>query len=318
MNKWNLSTIRSRRSRCVHALGIALGAFVLAIAGACSGAESGRVGDIALKLTEPLDGSTVRTGEITLRGLAPANAEVRRDISWGADDSFRANGEGVWEYKTKLDRGENQFEFFLQNSKDTRLKVKLIYDPSVAEAAGSPSPTDNPRAGDNETATPEPVLTAAPTPPPVPTQPQMTVPPATPLPEWITGLSAVDVTGNLENQGLVCAGPRQMQTLVSWDCSAANGIIEYWVSVMGLNATHIRSISATVSNSSGAGDDQVAARFLGYVASVPYDDGNPSQAQQWVRTNIASGGDRVIGSARFSLSGPPTARSLEIVAIGAN
>jgi len=110
----------------------------------------------SLTVTEPVDGATVDTEEIVIRGTAPPGAEVRRDIRGGKkDDKFNADANGQWEYRTKLDEGDNDFDFFLQDAKDVKAKLTVKYAPPVvAEPTPEPSPSPEP----TPTATPEPSM----------------------------------------------------------------------------------------------------------------------------------------------------------------
>ena len=112
----------------------------------------------SLTVTEPVDGAMVDTEEIVIRGTAPPGAEVRRDIRGGKkDDKFNADANGQWEYRTKLDEGDNDFDFFLQDAKDVKAKLTVKYAPPVvAEPTPEPSPSPEP----TPTATPEPSMPA--------------------------------------------------------------------------------------------------------------------------------------------------------------
>jgi len=122
----------------------------------------------SLTITEPVDGATVETEEIVIRGTAPPGAEVRRDIRGGKkDDKFNADADGKWEYKTRLDEGDNEFNFFLQDAKGVKAKLTVKYAPPVSSEpteSPSPEPTEAPTAQPTTT-----VPTAAPTQPPAPT-----------------------------------------------------------------------------------------------------------------------------------------------------
>ena len=112
----------------------------------------------SLTVTEPVDGATVDTEEIVIRGTAPPGAEVRRDIRGGKkDDKFNADANGQWEYRTKLDEGDNDFDFFLQDAKDVKAKLTVKYAPPVI-VEPTPEPTPSPEA--TPTPTPEPSIPA--------------------------------------------------------------------------------------------------------------------------------------------------------------
>ena len=204
--------------------------------------------------------------------------------------------------------------------------VGIIGASSDDRADDRPSPAVPDSSQASPTTEREPTATTAPSLTPTSTATSTPQPAATPrpaptstatatAPEWITGLDARNVTQNLENRGFECKGPTKLQTLSSWDCSDSTG--EIVVSVLGRDSTHIRTIDSTVFAFFGAPSDETAANFLGFLATVPYDDASPAEARAWVEANISSGAETVFGSANFQLYGPPAARSLQIVAVGA-
>src|SRR5690606_22452325 len=89
--------------------------------------------------------------------------------------------------------------------------------------------------------------------------------------EFIPGLTAVDVTGNVERRGLTCEGPTTEPAGVSWFCSDGTFV----VSASGASPTRLRAVSA---GAVGV-DDQTAAAFLGYIATLPYDTSQPEEAR---------------------------------------
>jgi hypothetical protein len=136
-----------------------------------------------------------------------------------------------------------------------------------------------------------------------------------PEPPTIPGLSSAEVRLALENQGLDCNGPNIGENLMKWTCVGVYGGAELEVQMQGASPTSIRSVKAMVANPST--DDALAADFLGYVSTVPYEDGAPAVARSWVEANVGAVGaevrrERTIGNARFELYGPPATRTLEI------
>ena len=136
-----------------------------------------------------------------------------------------------------------------------------------------------------------------------------------PEPPTIPGLSSAEVRLALENQGLDCNGPSTGENLMKWTCVGVYGGAELEVQMQGASPTSIRSVKAMVASPST--DDALAADFLGYVSTVPYEDGAPAVARSWVEANVGAVGaevrrERTIGNARFELYGPPATRTLEI------
>ncbi|MEX1255635.1 MAG: hypothetical protein WEE64_14965 [Dehalococcoidia bacterium] len=108
-----------------------------------------------LEVDEALDGATVNTQYLAIRGSAARGAEIGRNVK-GTDPKFFAGQDGRWVYTAKLKEGENAFDFFLQGAKGTRVKFAVVYAPEgVTEPTGAASPTP---AGEppKPTATPEP------------------------------------------------------------------------------------------------------------------------------------------------------------------
>lgn len=147
-------------------------------------------------------------------------------------------------------------------------------------------------------------------------------PTPTPLPPYIDGLEAVDVTRNLENRGLKCEGPRRANGYTSWTCqgTSGGGLVQLYVEVIGRSALQIITVEATVTNASIASTESVAASFLGYVASLPYKNAQQAQSRAWAEANVSTltpPVEQVVGSARYRLYGTARARFLEIEAVGA-
>lgn len=164
-----------------------------------------------------------------------------------------------------------------------------------------------------------------PTATPVSLKPSPTPEPPTPTPvakpEWLPGLQSGDIKVNMERRGLQCKGPTAGKTVSLWTCSLQRGDVEYRIDFMG-TPTRIRSVSAAVMQYGARPSDNVAAEFLGFAATLPYDGANPSQARTWVEANLSQVDtgtpiETIVGDAKFSLSGPARARILDIVALGA-
>ena len=154
----------SGRSAARRPVAWALAAVLVASATAlgCAGETTGAQQDgTVLTVETPSDGETVSSRELLIQGKAPAHAEVRRHIRFAPDDKVQADAEGRWEYRAKLKDGTNNFEFFLQQAKDVRVKLAVTYDPSaqaVRRATATPTtvPTRPPTRPLSPTSTPTP------------------------------------------------------------------------------------------------------------------------------------------------------------------
>lgn len=174
-------------------------------------------------------------------------------------------------------------------------------------AACAPAPTQAPAQA-------QPEATAAPT--------EAAAPAAAPVPQispvgWIPGLLSGDITSNLvARYGMDCAGPDSgLGGLIGWSCDKGAPGVGTWLHVefIGTNVNRIEAVDATVVSDSA--NDKLAVDFLAFVASLPYDSAEPDRAQQWVRTNIAKGGETRIGGILFTLFGKPGNRNLSISAL---
>ena len=135
----------------------------------------------------------------------------------------------------------------------------------------------------------------------------------------IRGLARVDVTGNLDKRDFDCSGPHHLVGVESWTCDSKGAGLSllYHVDVQGVSTTRISYVIAAVTHIDAA--DATAAAFLGFVATIPYDDADPAAARAWVRENIGNNGATLtIGSARFRLTRADTGmyHSLVIEAAG--
>lgn len=134
----------------------------------------------------------------------------------------------------------------------------------------------------------------------------------------IKGLTHADLSVNLERRGFKCSAT-QGQTMRVYRCEAseAGGLVHYDVQYMGANAQNISQITAAVLQYGVAPNDRIAAEFLGYIASIPYDGARPADTRRWAETNVGNDAETIVASARFEMrQGNPRARSLVIAAAG--
>lgn len=161
-------------------------------------------------------------------------------------------------------------------------------------------------------AAPSPMVVASPSPTPAP------------VVEWLPGLSAYDVTVNLEKQRFGCTSPDLNRPPVTWTCTRAeeDGSADYAVSINGNDSSHVKSVTAQAimhgtTPHAAIADGFIAADFLSSMALLPYNGADTDGARNWVKTNIGDGGETTIGGARFTLSINDQTRTLEIKATGA-
>jgi len=168
----------------------------------------------SLTVTEPADGATIDTEEIVIRGTAPPGAEVRRDIrGFKKDDKFNADANGKWEYRTKLDEGDNEFNFFLQDAKDVKAKLTIKYAPPVVA-----EPTESPSSEPTATASPEPATEA----PAATAQPETPTPIPTLPPDDVAGIEeAIRMLYQHYDEGSMVEVIRYVSTKATQECGGA-------------------------------------------------------------------------------------------------
>lgn len=143
------------------------------------------------------------------------------------------------------------------------------------------------------------------------------VPADTSVKGYIPGLLAADVTVNLKNRGFTCTDATKLKSFWTWTCKHETSAAAYDVVMYARDVNSIDYVDANALQFTSP-DDQFAIDFLGYIASIPYDNANPAKAQEWVKTTIPTlkgVGDvheTTISGVRFRLFGIPTARTLEI------
>lgn len=176
--------------------------------------------------------------------------------------------------------------------------------------------TNTASAQTNTPVPPTPTATSRPTeapPTPVPTA-RNTEPPATGL---IPGLTPADVTLNMEERNFDCTNAERGQLYYTWVCTRENTAYTLRVDVYARVLATVDYVSATAIQY-GTPDDDFAASFLGFVATLPYDGAEPENARAWVESTLPTltgEGDvrtRTFGDVLYQLYGIPTARFLEM------
>lgn len=145
----------------------------------------------------------------------------------------------------------------------------------------------------------------------------------------IPGLMAADIKLNLKKWGLKDASPKRVEGFkeVTFSSSVTDpdtgAMLTYFLSTDSV--MHVKAATFSVTNMAViSGEDflAVAGGYLGYCATVPYDDADPAKAKKWIEDNIEKCNEPgkietlVIGGAEFSLYGNATgARVLDIKAV---
>ncbi|CAN5820491.1 hypothetical protein BH23CHL2_BH23CHL2_24240 [soil metagenome] len=138
---------------------------------------------------------------------------------------------------------------------------------------------------------------------------------------WIPGFRVRRLAGKLQYLGFEWKPPMQGATMLYWSGGWKSAIADYEVSITGADADHIRSANAIFFNYSHEPTASQATDFLGFIATIPYENARPDQAQQWVLDQVAAveGGHEAsaaFGGATFALFGNERTRTLQITGLG--
>jgi len=173
---------------------------------------------------------------------------------------------------------------------------------------GSAAAVNQPTAGESAQPEATPVQTRAPT-------KQATL-------DNLPGLTPVDVKLSLINQlGFECGHVDHGKMYYVWVCQKSATTASYdvllYVEIYGKTLSTVNFIDSSVLQNN-VPDDELAASILGFIATMPYDNADPSAARQWVHDQIVDVGQEnsersaVISGVPFHFYGPPSARMLEI------
>lgn len=135
----------------------------------------------------------------------------------------------------------------------------------------------------------------------------------------LPGLSAVNVTVNLEGQEFTCTQVKKVAG--HYERSCVKGLPStnlFQVVIAGKEPFVVDFIRTSVRQNENP-DNKIATELLSFMATLPYDGATPEDAKAWVEATIpALGGkpddsqEMVFGGVKYVLSGPPTALTLEM------
>jgi hypothetical protein len=148
----------------------------------------------------------------------------------------------------------------------------------------------------------------------------------------IKGSSVTTIKQNLMQWGFKDASPDSVEssTDIFYTCSTTNGntgaTLNY--SIIATNSLEVKSATFTVTNTQGVSTksfESVAAGYLGYCATMPYDSAQPEKVKKWVEGNISKATvtgkafTLIVGDAQFSLYGNGSgSRMLEVKKVKEN
>lgn len=188
--------------------------------------------------------------------------------------------------------------FILRVADLTVRKIGLLptYTPTLTRTPTPLPPPPTATEAPTATGTPEPTGTATPIPTPVATAA---------LPE----LGPPDLTINLENRGFTCTQAEEREAFALayfvWSCKADEAGIHMTASAYARRLATVDYVSAKVYFP----DAQIAAPFLGFVATLPYAGAQPVEARAWVEATLPEIQDEIafreanFGGVPYRLSG---------------
>ena len=133
----------------------------------------------------------------------------------------------------------------------------------------------------------------------------------------LPGLMPADVTVNLEQRGFTCGNPEQGQLYYTRTCTNDTADYLIRVDIYGREAFLVDFLESSVLQFATP-DNEFAASFLGFLATMPYDGAVQEEARNWVETTLPTlqgQGDvraQVFAGVKYRLYGIPTAFTLEM------
>ncbi len=134
----------------------------------------------------------------------------------------------------------------------------------------------------------------------------------------LPGLQPAGVSRFLAQRELACGEVEKMEPFYTWSCSRVVGYeTEFRVDCLSWSPDSVDFLNATILQFLGP-DDEAAASFLGFIATIPYAGAQPEQARAWVESTlpgIQGTGDirtATFGGVQFQLFGKPGARILQL------
>lgn len=126
------------------------------------------------------------------------------------------------------------------------------------------------------------------------------------------GLLPVDVYMNFTNKGFTLT-KRLSSGQCIYSCIKESSYNTLTVDVYGKTPTDVTAIEAAFGGSSTPGES--ASDFLGYVATMQYDNANPQRAREWVSNHVGTHAVATIGGVKFETFSKGSVRML-VMSVG--
>ena len=136
---------------------------------------------------------------------------------------------------------------------------------------------------------------------------------------YLPGLSAVNVTVNLEGQEFTCTQVKKVASHYERTClKGLPSTNLFQVVIFGREPFVVDFIRTSVRQNENP-DNKIAATFLSFMATMPYDGATPEDAGAWVESTIPTlsgqpedAKETMFGGVKYVLSGPPKALVLQM------
>ena len=125
-------------------------------------------------------------------------------------------------------------------------------------------------------------------------------------PKPLPGVTAAELTTNLENRRWSCSKPQKAKDTTTINCSSKDKTAN--VAILGTTAKNITSI--TVNSTT-----RISYGWPRFIATLPIDGVDPTAAQKWVTTALSAkaSSSKIFGDVKFSvIIGSGIARTLTI------
>ena len=120
--------------------------------------------------------------------------------------------------------------------------------------------------------------------------------------QYIKNISAASLYDPLEKKGFKV--DKQIGgDAIFIDCDRTTPESNEHVRIAGNKPSEIVEIRASYSNYSKGKTNELAKPFLGFVATLPYENSNPEKAKKWVEENISKNSTTDINGVRFEIIG---------------
>ncbi len=160
-----------------------------------------------------------------------------------------------------------------------------IVTPTSTLTLPPPSATPEPTRTIRPTSTPKPTLDVTATPSATYT-PTLAPSRATATPEaLLPGLQPADIKVNLEQRDFSCSSAEEGELYFSWTCRREDSDYGMLVVFYGRTLNSVDLLESSIFQY-GEPSDELAAAFLGYMATMPYDGVDPDAARAWVEDTL--------------------------------